>query len=101
MPTIRRTDLSTGKPATGLALGFFLLKPHERVAFIERFLAENHGARLRTIRRKLRTMTPDDVCFANWTHYVAVIPGVLRRHRAALVVARRVVARQAQQRQAR
>jgi len=100
--TLVRRDLYTGQPATGVQLYYHLLNPTERIAYLQRLLGARHGARIRSVRRKLLAMQPGDTYYPQYQHYVTVMPATLRRARRELARLLRVVAQaQPQQRQAR
>lgn len=95
-------DLTTGQPASGIQRLYYAMPLDDRIVMLERLLAEGHGPRVRQLRRQLRTMQPGDSCYAQWTHYVAVMPAALRRWRRELARLLRLRAiREAEQQQAR
>lgn len=91
-------SLSTGRPAEGIGLFYFTMSLEDRQKHVERFFAEDPVGSVRRLRARLRSMKPGDTYYENWTHYVTVMPGMIRRYRLERVRLLRLIAqRQAQQ----
>ena len=75
-------DPYTGKPRRGLAGLYGSMSVPDKLRYCERLFDEGHEARIESHKLALETMDKSDYRYANWLHYVTVMPDVLAWTRA-------------------